>query len=52
MAYAVHKDAMACLGANLCGEKLPEVAETWNTAEGDLQWLFEKARRDEEGKEK
>ncbi|MQL61891.1 hypothetical protein F6Q10_04430 [Streptomyces vinaceus] len=49
VAYAVHRDAMACLGANLRGEKLPEAAETWNTADGHLQWLFEKARRDEEG---
>ncbi|MDX2854430.1 hypothetical protein PV342_39690 [Streptomyces sp. PA03-3a] len=49
VAYAAHQDAMACLGANLRGEKLPEAAETWKTADSQMQWQFEQIRRAEEG---
>ncbi|MET7912036.1 hypothetical protein ABZS98_27975 [Streptomyces avermitilis] len=48
-AYAAHQDAMACLGANLRGEKLPEASETWKNADGQMKWQFEQVRRAEEG---
>ncbi len=47
---AAHRDALACLGANLHGEALPEAAETWKAADGQLQGQFEQERRAEEGK--
>ncbi|MFD4001971.1 hypothetical protein [Streptomyces rubiginosohelvolus] len=49
VAYAVHQDAVACLGANLRGERLPDAAATWTTADGQMQWQFEQVRRAEEG---
>lgn len=49
VAYAAHKDAMACLGANLRSEPLPEAEETWTSADGQMRWQFEQIRRAEEG---
>ncbi|MEU9405730.1 hypothetical protein AB0E08_08485 [Streptomyces sp. NPDC048281] len=49
VANTAHQDAMACLGANLRGKKLPEPAETWRTADGQMKWQFEQVRRAEEG---
>ncbi|MFI1700294.1 hypothetical protein ACH419_30530 [Streptomyces bobili] len=49
VAYAAHRDALACLGANLRSEALPEAAEAWKAADGQLQWQFEQERRAEEG---
>ncbi|MEV5879422.1 hypothetical protein AB0L75_35415 [Streptomyces sp. NPDC052101] len=33
LAYAAHKDAMACLGANLRSEPLPRPTKTWTAAD-------------------
>ncbi|MEU1569425.1 recombinase family protein [Streptomyces mirabilis] len=49
VAYAAHQDAMACLGANLRNESLPEAAETWTSADGQMRCQFEQVRRAEEG---
>ncbi|MER7688649.1 hypothetical protein [Streptomyces sp. NPDC097610] len=49
VAYAAHQDAMACLGANLRGEPLPEAAESWKNADGQMQWQDEQIRRAEAG---
>lgn len=49
VAYAAHQDAMACLGATLRGEKLPEATKAWKTADGHMQWQADQERRAEEG---
>ncbi|QKV98212.1 hypothetical protein HUT19_41560 (plasmid) [Streptomyces sp. NA02950] len=45
VAYAAHQDAMACLGATLRGEKLPEATKAWKEADGHMQWMAEEERR-------
>ncbi|MDX3166009.1 hypothetical protein PV516_19665 [Streptomyces scabiei] len=49
VAYLAYRDAMACLGANLRGEPLPEATKAWNDADGQLRWQNEQERRAEEG---
>ncbi|MEU1601149.1 hypothetical protein ABZ468_52825 [Streptomyces sp. NPDC005708] len=49
VAYQAHKDAMACLGAYMRGEPLPEATKAWKDADGQLQWQVEQERRAEEG---
>ncbi|MFC8230616.1 hypothetical protein [Streptomyces sp. NPDC057287] len=49
VAYAAHHDALACLGANLRGEPLPDAAERWTNADHQMRWQDEQVRRAEEG---
>lgn len=49
VAYEAHRDAMACLGAHLRGEQLPEATKAWKDADSQLRWQAEQERRAEEG---
>ncbi|MFG3157186.1 hypothetical protein ACGF7W_34710 [Streptomyces sp. NPDC048219] len=49
VAYAAYNDALACLGANLRNEPLPNPTDTWTTAHRQLQWQEEQVRRAEAG---
>ncbi|MGW1024777.1 hypothetical protein ACWD4J_13915 [Streptomyces sp. NPDC002577] len=49
VAWAAHADALACLGANLRNEPLPEAAKEWKAADSALQWQYEQERRAAEG---
>jgi hypothetical protein len=49
VAYVAHQDAMACLGATLRGEKLPDPAEAWKTADDQMKYQAALERRAEAG---
>jgi hypothetical protein len=48
-AGCTHVNAMACLGATLRGEKLPEATQAWKDADGHMKWMVEEERRAHEG---
>ncbi|MET9671244.1 hypothetical protein ABZY19_39020 [Streptomyces sp. NPDC006475] len=49
VALAAHKDALACLGANLRDEDLPTPGEYWTKANSQWEWQEEQIRRAEAG---